>query len=381
MDKIKKYLSGNFPLIAGMFVLIIVILGILLAMALRSSNEIQSLLALNQQVDSMNDSELQTEKARQELVQLQLENEKTSDLWSILPSYATLLTAIVAVIGVFVTIWKQISENKRQRELDARQRQLDREQRETESKRQMDLKFTSIIENLGSESQSIQIIAAVSLLTFLRPEYKDYHDQVYLILLANLKTDHSPEFNKSLVESFEKAVRVKIQTAQEDGKQVHLNLSNANLYRINLSGLDLSNADLGFADLRLANLIGANLFRARGIKANLERAKLSRTNMEEARFRKARFSYSNIHDARLISTRLEEADLRDVQFFRSELQSAHLENAELRGARFEEANLNDTYFNGAKLDNEITLRGITRAYNWKKAHFDQSVQAKLAELT
>lgn len=383
MDNIKKYLLVNFTLIAGLLVVLIIILEISLGIALRSSNQAITMRTRNEQVRSMNDSELQTEKTRQEIIQLQLENENRRNFWSTLPSYATLLTAIVAVVGVFVTIWKQIIENRTQRESELREREREREQREAESRREWDAKFNSIVENLGSESEAVRISAALSLLTYLKPEYEDYHDRVFTILLVNLKISHRqkfPEFHKSLVESFERAVRVKIETARQKDEEFRLDLSSTDLYRINLSGLDLSNADLGFADLTLANLINTNLWRARGIEANLERAKLSRADLEEARFRKAIFKDANIHKAKLISARLEETDLTGVEFQQSRLQSAHLEEAKLEGARFEGADLNDTYFIGAKIEDEDTLRSITRARNWHKAHFDDVVQAQLTAL-
>jgi len=354
--------------VAVPFVLVLILLAISLLVVLKPPWGQQSSVFLNDQLQSMNQQELQDEKLRQEILKLQIENKKRNSFWELLPSYATIITTLVAVIGVFVTIWRQINE-----------RELDRKQREDESRRRLDEKFTSIVSDLGSEKPSIQASAAVSILTFLKPEYKAFHDQVFMILLANLKIQHDPAVNKLLIEGFEKAVRIQLQSLREKGEQFELDLSRSFLHRVDLAGLDLSQADLGFAQLRGANLTEANLHRVRGMEANLEKARLSRANLNEARFRKAQFRGAQFHGANLVAADLKETDLREAQFYQAKMQSAHLERANLSGAKFEQADLNDTFFRGASL-NVQTLKNIIKAFNWQKAHFDEDVKAKLEEL-
>jgi len=321
----------------------------------------QPSIFLSNQSQLTDEQELRNEKLRQEILKLQLENEKLKNFWGVLPSYGTFLTALVAVTGVIVTIWKHIR------------------QREKDSLRRLDERFTSTVANLGSEKPSIQASAAVSIITFLRPEYDVFRNQVFMILLANLKVRHSDAVNKLLIEGFEKAVRMQLQVVKKKGEHFELDLSSCNLYRVDLSGLDLSYADLGFAKLRGANLSDADLYRVRGWKANLENAKLSRANLEEARLRKAQFKDAQFHKARLVSVDLKEARLARAQFYQAQMQSAHLDKANLNGARFEQADLNDTHFHGASL-NEQTLKSILKAFNWQKAHFDDDVRAKLEVL-
>ena len=360
--------------VAVLFVLVLMLLVIL-----KVSWAQQSSVFVIDQLQPMDLQDLQNEKLRQEILMLQLENKKLNSLWELLAAYATLLTALAALIGVIVTIYKQINERSRQQELDRRQRVLDRNQREDDSLRRLDEKFTSIVTNLGSKRSSIQASAAVSIITFLKPEYKVFHNQVFMILLANLKVTHSDAVNKLLIKGFEKAIRIILQSVQERDELFELDLSGSNLYRVDLSGLDLSQADLGFAKLQGANLTNANLHRVRGWEANLENARFSKANLEEARFRKAQFRGAQFHEARLVSADFKETHLTNAHFHRAKMQSAHLEKANINGAKFEQADLNDTFFYGARL-NAKTLKSILKAFNWQKAHFDADVRAKLEEL-
>jgi len=331
--------------------------------------EQQPSISANDQLQSMNQEQLEDEKLRQEVLKLRLENQKRSSLWELLPSYATIITTFVAVIGVFVTIWRQINERAR-----------DREQREDDSRRRLDERFTSIVGNLGSESEAIQASATVSIMTFLKPEYEVFHSQVFMVLLANLKIQHSEAVNKLLVGAFEKAIRIQLQALRDQGEQLELDLSRAHLDRIDLSNTDLTGADLGFTELRHANLTNAVLFRTRGFGAQLEKARLSTANLNEARFREANFRGAQFHKTNLVAADLKETDLAGAKFYQARMQSAHLDEAKLRRAKFEQANLSDTFFYGADL-NEETLRSILKASNWQRAHFDDDVKAKLEELS
>ena len=316
----------------------------------------------------MSQIELESEKLRQEIRQLEIENNRLNSPWQTVSSYITLITAAVAVAGVFVTLWKQFSERER-----------DREQRESESRRRLDEKFSTIVANMGSENSSIQVSAAISLMTFLRDEYTEFHEQVYLILLANLKLKHNRQVNRLLIQAFEKAIRLKLETIRKLHDSQGLDLTDTNLYRIDLSGLDLSNIDIAFAELNLANLKSTILYRVKGFETNLEKARLTDAILNEARLAKANLEDAHLHRANLVSSNLKETNLRGAQFFQAKLQSAHLENADLSGAKFEQADLNDTYFQGAKF-NLPTLKSICKAYNWENAHFDDDVLSRLNEL-
>ena len=336
--------------------------------------------AVAQPAPSPTPEQLESEKLQAEIRKLELESKNLSGWRGRAAAYAPLagvLTAIVALIGVFVTLRNGRREQRRQQDLDRAQREREQEQRENESLRRLDERFTAVLTDLGSTSEAVQAGAAVSLLTFLRPEHRAFHRQVRLVTLANLKVTHAGSVAKLLVRVFEAAVRT-----EEPLEPLERDLSRAELARVDLSGLDLSEADLAFATLRGANLKDATLWRARGHSVDLRGALLSgeHADLREIRFREAKCSDAQFHDANLRAAHLEAADLSRAEFQRARLQSAHFDEATLTGAKFEQADLNDAYFREATLD-EAALRSIRRALNWQKAHFSPVDQARLDALS
>lgn len=369
MSEQKKLGPGTWVLTIGISLIVLSIaLGAWEILLWRSLNSNPQDAALAESTPAMDREGLDLEKLRQEIKQLQIENDKSVSPWQSVPIYATLVTAVVAVGGLFLTVAKQFSERDR-----------DRQQREAESIRHVDEKFTSVVSDLGSDSESLRMSAIVSLITFLGPDYARFHEQVYLLLLANLKLKSSTPVNRLLIQAFEKALAFNLKAPRTREHPLELDFTNANLYHANLSYLDLSNADLGFADLRLANLTYAVLFRAKGIEANFERAKLSHANFGEARLAKANLAGAHLHQTNLVAANLKETDLTGAEFLRARLQSAHLEGATIDNARFEQAYLQDAYFVGARLS-PATIRSIAKAFNWEDAHFDEDVRAKIAEI-
>jgi hypothetical protein len=331
---------------------------------------------LDATLNGLDSAELQDEKLRREIIDLELKNRSETSAWRLVLGLVPFTTALAAAAGVLITVWKYQTES-------ARQRHLDRQERDKENQRRFDQNFTQVVENLGAERSSLRASAAISLMTFLKPEYSSFHDQVYLVVLANLKIEHDEAVTDSLVRVFEQAIRLRLLTVKPGERRNLLNLSRAQLERVDLSNLDLSEADLGFARLRGANLTGSNLKRARGIGVNLENARLSRADLTEARLRDADCRNAQFHEATLVSARLDgKADLRNAEFQQARLQSAHLRGAKLGGARFEEAKLNDAFFEGAVFDGSA-LRSIARGVareSWQQAHFDDEIQAQLRRI-
>lgn len=312
--------------------------------------------------------DLQKEKLQEEIYRLQVERRKIGTLSEKLPALATASGAFVALVGLFFTIKKHYEE-----------RNKDRAQRNIESARRLDEKFTRIVKDMGSESAAIRASAAISVLTFLNPEYKRFYEQVYLILLANVKVKHDRNINKLMIRSFEKSIRAYLEVMRANEKPPFLDFSRTELNRVDLSGLDLSQSDFAFARFRCANLSNCNLWRMKGIEANLVKARLSRSNLNETRLQKALLNGALLHEVNLVAADLKKADLTGAQFNQAKLQSAHLEGAVLKGAQFEQANLNDAYFIGAIFD-KSSMKSILNAYNWEKAHFEKTVLDKLKKL-
>ena len=325
---------------------------------------------------------LAEKKLEQEIRKLELENRKLASTWEWLLSYGAIVTVLLALGGFVVTFWKQMSENKRQRLLDCEQREREHRQRADAAMVRLEEQFNSIVSNLGSKSASNQASAAIQIMNFLKPEHKDFHNQVFLILYANLKVQlrniQNEVLGQLLVEAFQKAIRTELQ-ANPDPDKTPIDLARTYLKRAELSKLDLRGADLAFADLQSANLTESNLARARGYEANLEKARLSRANLGEARMRGANLSGAQLHETNLVSADLKETNLTAAQLQKAKLQSAHLEGANLTDARFEQANLSDAFFQGATLP-VATKRSIINAVNWEKAHYDALVLVDLQKL-
>ncbi|WP_243348474.1 pentapeptide repeat-containing protein [Parabacteroides sp. FAFU027] len=310
----------------------------------------------------------QIQKLKQEIQKLKSENSISPGVQA-LPTYGGIVTALIAVLGTFFSFWKYLKE------------------KHTENKIHLEAKFNSVINNLGSSSHSIQASAAVSLLTFLNPEYKEFHHQAYLILLANLKSELPDNVNALLVKTFEKAIRLKLEALHSKksddggGYNIELDLTRANLYRIDLHGLNLENVDFAFSNLRSANLDGCNLKRAKGFKTDLSCARLSRTNMAEGRFDQANFENAQFHETNLVSAKLKNTNLKGAEFQQAQLQDAHLDGSDICGAKFEHANLNNAFLKEIKYNN-TDLMSISKAKDasWEKANFDKGTFEKIKQL-
>lgn len=233
-----------------------------------------------------------------------------------------------------------------------------------------------MVSSFASDSAAVRASATVSLMTYLRPEYEQFHSQVFMFVLTNLKLDQESEVRRLLSRVFEEAIRLQLNSRRKEECQRAKELARVQLSRVDLSALDLSEADLAFASFNGANFRGTNLFRVRGIGVKLEKAVLTGANLNEARLRKAACARAHFHGVAMGSARLEEADLRGAEFQRAKLQSTHLNGAHLEGARFEEADLNDAYFIDASVD-EAVLRSLASAKNWRAAHFDESIRKQL----
>jgi uncharacterized protein YjbI with pentapeptide repeats len=309
-------------------------------------------------LQGMTRQQLEEEKLRQEIRNLESER----SLLRLLPSYAAIVTAIGAILGFFGTLRGQ------------------RRERRSETLRRFDENFNTVVANLGSERLSVQASAAVSLMTFLRPEYVDLYDQIFLVTLANLKVPYKPEVNRLLVSTFSEVLERLDSTRGRRGAAAELDLARTHLDRVDLTGRNLSGADLGFASMRRAVLRNSDLTRVRGIQVVLEHAILSDANLKEARLDQAHCRGAIFHNARMSPCWLEKADLRETKFQGAKLQSAHLDGADLRAAGFEGADLNDTYFCGANLD-DAAIQSIKSADNWQRAHFDDTDKARIQRLT
>ncbi|SFM21531.1 Pentapeptide repeat-containing protein [Marinobacter zhejiangensis] len=320
--------------------------------------------------------QLEAMKLEREIARLEQEIALNSGGWRRFVQSAPFITAIIALLGVFVTVWRQMTESSRQREVDRRQL-------ESEQVRRFDERFHEIIEGLGSEGATIRAGAAVSILSYLNPEHARFHEQVFLVLLANLKLPHDNITRSLLVRGFEQAIRQKAIAVEalnaeieEKDEKIILDLSHCDLPGAHLAALNLS-----WADIRESNLRSAHFRRACLQRLNAQGADLTGAQLPQADLRKANFDDAVLVDARFSGSDLRwvhfrSADLRRVKFQGAPLQSALFQRADLRGARFERADINNANFKGAVLD-KPTMKSLVKAYNWRKAIFDEGLESVL----
>ena len=301
------------------------------------------------------------------------EDNRTSEGFSgIFARYAALVTAAVAAAGLIFTVLKHSSDRRaeRGREITAR---------ETESEQRLEDRFAAILSELGETATAKQAGAAASLVSYLTSDHQRFHHQVRIAVLTNLKVGHAEPIRKLLARVYREAL-----TTGDSADGFERDLSRADLRNTDLSGLELREADLGFADLRRSTLVGCDLYRARGYGVKLGRARVctvdkSITSLIEVRFHEAECDRADFSGARMINAHLNGAKLNGVLFYGARLQAAHLEGASLIGARFEAADVNDTYFYGARLD-DVAIHSLSRSLNWRNAHFDSQVEARLQRL-
>jgi uncharacterized protein YjbI with pentapeptide repeats len=310
---------------------------------------------------------LERQKLREEIAKLQRENEP-EDFGDAFVRYAPLLTAIVAVVGVIATLWKQLAE-----------REAERRQRHAETERRLEDRFAAILTELGAEKAAAKASATAAIVTYLEPRHERFHHQVRLAVLTNLKLSQEEPIRKLLARVYVESLR----TGQEINR-FERDLSRAKLANTDLRDLKLAEADLAFADLRDSNLAGCDLFRARGREVTLEGARLcadggQTPSLIEVRFKGAKCHGADFSGATMVNAHLEESDLTEARFYRCRLQGAHFEGADLTGAKFHQADLADARFAGAILDWEC-MHGISRARHWRKAHFDPGVKQELEEM-
>jgi uncharacterized protein YjbI with pentapeptide repeats len=347
-----------------------------------------TLAAAQGPLENQNEEELALTKTREEIRKLQDEHGGLADFARAAPA----ITAFVAVAGVLLTLLAQILTSRRDKAKDREQREqeraqrereqaLDREQRERERIQRFDEQFNSMVENLGSDVGATRAAATAQIATFLRPQYADFHEQVFMLLLAALRFPRKDVGDKILARTFQRVAHDQIPKLREQQPDIRLDLSHCHLARIDLASLDLTGADIGFADLHGARLNGCGLRRARGREAKLDDASLAGADLGEARLNEATARGARFGGARLVSATLKGVDASKASFQRAAMQEAHLEGAALQGARFEEANLNNAYFEGAKLDDDA-LKSIARgAFNWEKAHWASADLDKLNEFS
>jgi uncharacterized protein YjbI with pentapeptide repeats len=322
--------------------------------------------------------DLERKKLEAEIAKLAEEKNKLRDDHGTVADVARIapfVTAIVGLLALFGTLWKQIQETGRTKAAEADQRNKDRLQR-------FDEQFEHMVTQLGSTDPATRAAATTRIASYLKPDQQEFHEQVFLLLITALRYPRGDVGDKIVARTFQRAARTQIPLLRAEAPDFQLDLSHCAMGRVDLSGLDLRGADIGFADLHGARLIKASLRRAAGYRVDLSGATLTGADLLEARLVEAKLVRARLTGgANLVSAKLKHADARGALFLQARLQEAHFEDADLRGARFEQSNLNNAYFQRATFDDSALASIAGGALNWRQAHFDTTVSEELERLS
>ncbi len=313
---------------------------------------------------------LQNEKLIQQIRQLEISNQDTLSPWHYVIALAPTLAALAAILTFGLGWWTQQAESRRQKERELIQR-------ESESIREFDSRFASVVTNLASDSTSRQASAASTLPIFLAPRYRDFGSHIIRIVCANLKLPHDKVVLDLLVGALGAAIRSNYAGTDQKTPADRIDLTDAYARGLAITGVRVrENFVATRADLTQSQLDHSDLWKAELREAILARASLRNANLGQARLDGANVCYSVFHGCRASSASLRDIDGRFALFQGAHLQSAHFEDADLRGARFEGADLADCYFLRAQLDTGA-LRSILSSRRWRLAHFDPDVRDQL----
>jgi uncharacterized protein YjbI with pentapeptide repeats len=281
---------------------------------------------------------------------------------------------------------KEAADKDRQDRKDAAIK--DREQREKDITARFDAGFAAAVAAIGADNPVVQAGGAAALQSYLRADLAMFHDQVTLVVRANLDTSlaHPVAVRRLLVSALSQALRLKdgFSSKQAPRTRSFGRGDGRDLARTWLEGgdfrhVDLSSADLAYSDLAGARLDGARLRRSWGWETNLAGASLRGADMEEARFRGAYAPKAVLDKARLVSSRFEEATLTGARFWGAYLQSAHFNEAKLAGADFRHAKVSDAYFLGATFD-AGALSSLLLSETWSPLGSPLTSEQKLRDL-
>lgn len=311
-----------------------------------------------EQAATKSDTELGTEKARQELIGQRIANDSRGNIQTNLAAGLGALSAvIISIAGAILAFFGYL--NDREKERIDRADAADKERRDREKERiarsdaqnkdrqdRLAATLSETLSRLVSQESRERVVGAAGLLPFFSSDRADFHLQALapLVAAARIKGD-PPEVRQGIRLAIEQAIRsIKNEVlTQISWRWVHLP-------DVNLSGLDLR----GF-DLRDAVLENARLNNAKLDKADLRAAKLMGAQLQKADLAGADLAYADLAGASLAGATMRDANIDSIQVL----------NLDLEG----------TDFSGIG----ASWRGVPwdATANWRQAKFDGAVRAEL----
>jgi glycosyltransferase involved in cell wall biosynthesis len=315
--------------------------------------------SVEQQIQTMERSSIETEKLRQEAIALRLDNEQT----------ATFLTTFLASIGKFITTvgttvviaisllgaWVGVRQYLDVRAKEASELEKQRFEREAEE-------LTRLWQGLSSTDEIAKAASIAGLRSFIGPEKSAYHARLAeaAALVGRMSAQQVEEEGRGesliLHQTGKLLVESVMRNLPDVLREQKLSWQGIKLRRANLSDCNLADFDFRDTDLRETDFTDANLTRAR-----FHNAQLQGCIFKSAILPKASLEYADLAGADFRGADLTNSDLSDIK-----LLGMDIEGANLRGARL-------------SLDPEKTDWSLSK--NWRMAKdFDPGVRKELEEM-
>ena len=245
--------------------------------------------------------QLEREKARQELIGKQIENESKGALpISLAGGLSAAVAALATILGAILALRGY---------LDAR----DKERQD-----RLGAALNETLTRLVSVEWRQRVVGAAGLLPFFSTDRADFHLQALTALIAAARIeDEQPAVRQGVRLAVEQAVRtippaVLAEVSWQGARLPDVNLANATLTGLDLRDAVLENARLSGATLERADLTAAKLQGARLDQAKLGKAVLTYADLAGATLTGATLSGATLSDAKVLNLDLERADLRDI---------------------------------------------------------------------
>ncbi len=290
---------------------------------------------------------LDSEKARQELIGKQIENDSKGEVpISLTAGLSAAVATLTAIVGAILALrgYVDAREKDRQDRLEASAKEL--ETREKERQDRLGTALSETFTHLVSTEWRQRVVGAAGLLPFFTADRADFHPQALTVLIAAARfNDEEPAVRQGIRLAVERAIGAVAPELLAEVSWQGVRLPDVNLTKAHLAGVDLRDAVLENARFSGADLTGANL-----TAAGLQGARL-----DGATLRDAVLTYADLAGATLAGATLTRATLSNMKVLNLDLDRADLRNI-------------GPGWRGVPWD-------ATR--NWRQALFDDPVRAEL----
>jgi hypothetical protein len=320
----------------------------------------------------LNSAQLRVRGVESPKDQVQLQNDRlklqNDARTTLLQAVGGLLVLSTAAAGAY-TAWQQLKENQRQQ---LHNEQLTREELRLTRESHIVDRFTTAIEQLGSDKLDVRLGGIYGLERTAADSERD-HPTVVEVLSAFVREasrrSHTPsqKTQGTIPAKTQEPATVAPESNTKPQTETDVQAALTVLGRLpqrpgvprgDLTGAQVAGADLNGADLSGAELTGANLSNAELREANLSEARLVRADLSGALLADANLASAKLLKANLSGARLDGGDLTHAWLPRADLTGAWLIQANLSGASLDGANLNQT--RGLKQPQLDAARGDAR---------------------